>query len=331
MAGVDGGEEDPPVERGGILEERGDLPEQSLKYVGDYSQVLEPLTFRPLFEDFGIQGFFFGAEGLHKQHRLAYHVVSLSAVRFLIVVKEGAHLPRGKGRLGEVLRKNLAVLGYCARNGNDHPHRGPRGDRPLSDQLREIFGEGAIQRQPAGYPPLGASHQRGDPALGQVMVVMEFPHEGGLLDNIPLSAMGPGEDRHEGLFLRAVPDLRHHHVPPAVPHSLHPEVAVEEHVSLCDDHGHELACMFDGGGEGQTLFGPLYSCMGIAEVELPYLDLPDFSMSFHDEELTGEDRYGPSRLVSCLIHIHARQMSVCQPSEERSRLVSCLSFLPGYG
>jgi hypothetical protein len=112
---------------------------------------------------------------------------------------------------------------------------------------------------------------------------MEFLEEGRLLDNIPLSAVGPGEDLHEGLFFCAVPDLRPHRVAPAVLQGLHPEKAVEEHKGLCHDHGDDLTGALDGSGQGNALPGPLYSCVGKAEVELPYFDLPDFpKMSVHD-------------------------------------------------
>jgi len=146
-----------------------------------------------------------------------------------------------------------------------------------------------------------------------MIAVMELPDEGRLLDDIPLSTMGPGEDLHEGLFFPALPDLRHHRVSPARLHGLHPQVAVEQNKGPRNDHGDDLPDAFDGSGEGKALFGPLDSCVGIAEVELCYLDLPDLSkMSVHDQELTGEGRSGPSRLVSRLIRIHGPQMSVRQ-------------------
>jgi hypothetical protein len=207
MAVIEGGEKDPSVERRGVLKKRGDLPEQSFENVGDYPQVLEPPALRSLLQRPRIESFFPRMEGLHKQSRIMHHMVPLPAIRLLVVVKEGTHLPGGEGCLGEVLREGFSVLGYCARNGDDHPRGGPRRDRSLSDQLHEVFGEGAVKRQPAGDPPLGASHERGDPALRKVVVIMEFPYEGRLLDSIPLPPMGPGEDLHEGLFLCAVPDL----------------------------------------------------------------------------------------------------------------------------
>jgi hypothetical protein len=131
-------------------------------------------------------------------------------------------------------------------------------------------------------------------------VIMEFPHEGRLLDGIPRSAVGPGEYLREGLFLFAVPDLRHHRVAAAVLQGLHPEVAVEEDKGCCHGHGDNLADTFDGGGQGKALFGPLYACMGIAEVELPDLDLLHLPKPVHERELTRGARFGPSRLLSRL-------------------------------
>ncbi len=113
------------------------------------------------------------------------------------------------------------------------------------------------------------------------MVVMEFPHEGSLFDDIPLSAVPPGEDLDKRLFFRAVPYLRHHRIAAAVLQGLYPEVAVEQHKSPRYDHGDDLAHPFDGSGQGKTLLGPLDSRVGVPEVELSYLDLPDFPMSFH--------------------------------------------------
>ena len=108
--------------------------------------------------------------------------------------------------------------------------------------------------------------------------------------------MGTGEDLHEGLFFRTVPDLRFHRVASAVLHGLYPQVAVEEYKGGGDDHGDELACAFDGGGQGKALFRPLDSRVGIAEVELSHLDLPDFPVSVHEQKFTGE--YGLGSISS---------------------------------
>lgn len=62
---------------------------------------------------------------------------------------------------------------------------------------------------------------------------------------------------------------------PQVRQGLHPEVAVEEDEGFCHGHRDDLAEAFEGGGEGKALSGPLYAGMGVAEMKLPYLDLPD--------------------------------------------------------
>ena len=85
------------------------------------------------------------------------------------------------------------------------------------------------KREAAGDPALGAAHERGDLLLGELMAVIKLPHKGGLFDEVPLSAVTPGEDLPEGLFLGAVPDLGPHRVAPAVPYRLYPQIAVEEH------------------------------------------------------------------------------------------------------
>ena len=193
------------------------------------------------------------------------------------------------------------MLGYRARNGDDHPRRGPGRDRTLSDELHNVFREGVVEGQPAGDPALGAPHEGGDPALRELVVVMELPHECCLLDEVPLSAMDPGEYPGESLFLRAVPDLRSYCIASAVLHGLHPQVAVKEYEGVGDDHGDELADTFDGGGQGEALFRPLDSRVGIAEVELRDLNLPNLSeMPVHAKELTGRDGSRPSRLLSPL-------------------------------
>jgi len=168
------------------------------------------------------------------------------------------------------------MLRYCARNRGDHPGGGPRGDRAFADQLYQVFGEGIIKSQPGRHPALFTPHHGGDPVLREMIMVMKLLKDGRLLDNIPLSAVGPGEDLHEGLFFFAVPNLRHHRVVATRLQGPHPEVAVEEDKGPRDDHGDDLAHSLDGGGQGEALPGSLYTRMGIAEMELPYFDLPDF-------------------------------------------------------
>lgn len=191
------------------------------------------------------------------------------------------------------------MLRYCARNGNNHPRRGPRGDRPFSDQVHEVFREGAVKRQPAGDPPLGASHEKGDPLLREVVVITEFPYEGRLLDGIPLSPVGPGEDLREGLFLRAVPDFHPHCVAPAVLQGPYSEISIEQHKGFCRDHGDELANSVDGCGQGEALFGPVDSCAGIAENELCNLDLSNLPKYVHEEELSRGSKIWS--ISSCII------------------------------
>ena len=111
---------------------------------------------------------------------------------------------------------------------------------------------------------------------------MELRKNSRLLDHVPFSPMAPREDLDEGLFLRAVPDLRHDGVAPEVRHGLHPHVAVEEDIGVRDDHGDDLAEALDGGREGEALLGPLNPGTGIAEIELrdfDFFDLPDHDLT----------------------------------------------------
>ena len=101
------------------------------------------------------------------------------------------------------------MLRYCARNRGDHPGGGPCRDRPFADQLYNILGEGIIKSKPGRDPALFAPHHGGDPFLREMATVVKLLKEGRLLEDIPFSAVGPGEDLHEGLFFFAVPDLRH--------------------------------------------------------------------------------------------------------------------------
>ena len=221
-------------------------------------------------------------EGLHEEHRVVHHGVSLPAGGFLVMLEEPSHLPRGEGYARKMFTEGFAVLRYRARNGGDHPRGGPRRDGALSDQGHHVFGEGAIESQPRRHPALGAPHHRRDPFLREVTTIVEFRKEGRLFYEIPSAVVGPGEDLDEGLFLRTVPDLRSYRVAAEVLQGLHPEVAVEEDEGRCHDHGNNLADAVDGGGQGEALLGPLYPGMGIAEVAPSYLDLPHLS----DHDLT---------------------------------------------
>ena len=96
-----------------------------------------------------------------------------------------------------------------------------------------------------------------------------------------------------------------------------------------DDHGDELANPFDGGGQGEALFGTLDPRPGIAEVELRDLDLPDLSMSVHDKEITRKERKRAILSFIILTRIHAPQRSVCQRVLSVSRLLSSRLCRPG--
>jgi hypothetical protein len=296
-----GGEQDAPLEvRLASREEDGNLPARSYEHVTDHLQVLEPRAFGTLLQCPRIEGSLSRIQGLHKQRRIMNHPVPLRAVRLVVVFEEPGHLPGGERCLREVLREHFSVLGYRARNGDDHPRRGPRGDRPLSDERHDVIGEGVAQREAAGDPALGAAHERGDPLLRELVTVMEFLDEGGLLDELPFSAVAAGEDLSKGLFLGTVPDLGPHRVAPAVLHGPHPQVAVEEYEGGGDHHRDELADTFDGGPQREALFGPLDSRVGVAEVELADLNLPDLSMSVHDKQITRKKWSVPSCLLSPL-------------------------------
>lgn len=272
----EGGEQKPPVEIGlALVEEHRDLPDEPREHVGDNPEVPEIFALGPLFQHPGIRCFLPRMEGLEDENRVAHHVLSLPVGGLLIMAKEQGHLPGGKGCFGEILREGQSMLRYCARNGRDHPGGGPRGDRAFADQLYKILGEGIIKSKPGRHPALFTPHHGGDPALREMAAVMKLLKDGRLLDDIPFSAVSPGEDLHEGLFLFAVPDLRHHRVSSASLQGLHPEIAVEQDKGPRDDHGDDLAETLDGGGQGEALPGSLYTCMGIAEMKLPYFDLPD--------------------------------------------------------
>ena len=279
----EGGEEDAPVKvRLAFMKERWDPCKESSEYVGDHVQILAPCPLGSLLEGPCIPAFLSRMEGLHEEHRVAHHGVSLPAGGFLVMLEELSHLPGGEGYGREALGQGFAMLRYRARNGGDHPRGGPRRDGARADQGNKIFGEGAIKSQPGRYPALCAPHHRCDPFLREVTPIVEFRKEGRFLYTIPSAVVGPGQDLDEGLFFRTVPDLRHHRVAAEVLQGLHPEVTVEEDEGRCHDHGDDLTDTLDGGGQGEALLGPLYAGMGIAEVALSYLDLPHLS----DHDLT---------------------------------------------
>jgi len=262
--------------------------------VGDDSEIPDPCALRPLLQGLRLPGFLPCAKGFDEQGGLVHHILPLPAVRLLVVAQEPGHLPRGQGYFREILRKGLSVLGYCARNGDNHPRCGPGRDRPLSNEIHKVFGEGAIKRQPPGDPSLRASHHGGDPSLGQIAVIVELPHESSLLEEIPLAAVGTGEDLHEGLFFRTVPDLRSHRVAPTVYERFYPQVAVEQHHCPGDDHGDDLPDALDGGGQHKALFEAIYPCRGIAKVELRDLDLLNLpKMSGLHDYLTSDEGIDP--------------------------------------
>jgi len=274
------GEQNPPVEVGlASVEDRGDLFHERCEHVGDNPKVLKPRAFGSFFQRFYLKSFLSCMEGLHKECRIADHVFPLSAGSLLVMAKEKGHLPGGEGCSTEALRECRSVLRYRARNGGDHPRGGPGRDRAFPDQLYDVSGQSVIEGQHRRDPALSAPHHGGDSFLGEVAAVMELRKEGRLFDHIPFSPMAPGEDLHEGLFLRAVPYLRHDRVAPEVAHGLHPQVAVEKDEGFCHDHGDDLAETLDGDSQGEALFGPLYPCMGVVEMKQAYFDLPDHDLT----------------------------------------------------
>jgi len=297
----EGGEQNAPVEvwlNG--MEEHGNLPCEPPKDMGDHTEVLTPCALRPFLEGLCLQGPLMGTEGLHKEPRIVHHVLALGTVRLLVVAEEPGHLPRGEGYRGKLFRKDFAMFGYRARNGDDHPCGGPGGDRPFMDQCDQVVGEGTVQGEPRRDPPLRAPCHSGDSFLGEMVPVVELRKKGRLLDGIPRAAAGPGEEVSQGFFFHDVPDLRHDRVAAEVFQRLHPEIAVEEDkgpLFCAHGHGDDLADAVDR--RGKAFCSPLYPGVGIAEDELPDLDLPDFpKMSVHDQKLT---RGSPSRSISSFI------------------------------
>ena len=69
-----------------------------------------------------------------------------------------------------------------------------------------------VKGQTRGDPALFTSHQGGDPALRQLVVIMKLSQEGRFLPKIPSTAMGPGENLHldEGIDLPPAPHIYKH-------------------------------------------------------------------------------------------------------------------------
>jgi len=112
--------------------------------------------------------------------------------------------------------------------------------------------------------------------LRKLIVLMNLPQKGRLLQKVPSAAMGAGENRHQSLFLFAFPNLRHRRIPAAVSQGLHPQITVQQNKAYpLPNHNHrdDLPYLLDGTGQCQALFGPLNPRVPIAKTKLGNLDL----------------------------------------------------------
>jgi len=112
-------------------------------------------------------------------------------------------------------------------------------------------------------------------------LIVKFPKERRLLDEIPFPSMSPSQDLHQSFFFFAFPDLRHHRVPPTALHGLHPQVAIDQdpgaHPLPQGDHRDDLPKALDGTGQRRNPLRPMNPGMGIAKLKMSDLDLFHFS------------------------------------------------------
>jgi len=109
---------------------------------------------------------------------------------------------------------------------------------------------------------------------------VEFLQEGSFFDEIPFTAVRPGEELDEGLFFLAFPDLGDDRITAEYLERLHPEIAIEQdnvHLLPQNDHRDDLSEALDGTGKRSNALGPLNPRMGIAKLKLGKLDLFDLS------------------------------------------------------
>jgi len=239
---------------------------------------------------------------------LPHHVLSLLAVGLLVVAEEKSEVPRGEILFGKVLGKHLPMLRDCARNRGDDPGGRPSRDAPLADQLYKVLRKSIIKSQSPRDPALFAPQHGGDPALGQMVLLVKLPEEGGLFEEVPFTGMSPSQDFHQGLFFFAFPDLRRHRVTQTALHRLHPQVAIDQdkgvHPLPQGDHRDDLPETLDGTGQGRNPLRPVDPRMSIAKMEMSDLDLFHFSeMSrIHDHLLA---RRSTPASTGKSIHHHA--------------------------
>jgi len=209
-----------------LVEHRGQPFYETPQYMACHLQILQPCALGTLFQRDGLLIFLSHAQGLKEECRLQHHVLPLPPVGSLVVAEPHCQIP-GRDILSEqVFRKPRCMLGYCARNRGKDPCGGPGGDAALMDESQEFFGQGIIEGEPSGYPPLFSSQHRGYLCLGQMRAVVKLSKQGRLFYHIPSPGMPPGQHLNQCLLLSTLPDLRYHRVPPTACEGLYPEVAI---------------------------------------------------------------------------------------------------------
>ncbi len=152
-----GREKDSPFQFARLTKERGYLLAKPFEHVGDDPYILQPFPLGPLFQHLVLSD----TQRFQEQVRVIHHLIPNAAATLLIMPEEFRHIPGGEGYLPYALRKDCAVLRYCARNGSDHSRCRPGGDDPLPDEIHEVGSKSTIESQSGGDPPLGAPNHGG--------------------------------------------------------------------------------------------------------------------------------------------------------------------------
>ena len=114
-----------------------------------------------------------------------------------------------------------------------------------------------------------------------MVLIMEFPQKGRLLQEVPFTAIGPNQDLNQGLLFFLFPNLRQDGVPQTALQGLHPQIAIDQDKGVApfpqNNHRQDLTKALNGTGQSQNPLRPLDPSMGIAEMKVCHLDLFNFS------------------------------------------------------
>ena len=135
-----------------------------------------------------------GLVGLDEERRLGHQARAHGGAGALVVGEPAGELAGRERCFAQRREQGLGVGGVGARQRDEHPYRGPGGERARHQRGEQRLGERAQERQAPADPAHVAPERAGQGVLGEPALAGELAQQQRLLERLEGTGLGVGEE-----------------------------------------------------------------------------------------------------------------------------------------